>query len=97
MLDSVYGGVGQRAADLQCSVEQQQQCERVLKGLQDLLELGKQRLTHTTQLEPHTTEQLHTLLSTHTVMQLMLEMDGWMITALYIHATLSDRQTDRQA
>ncbi|MCJ8731019.1 hypothetical protein PDJAM_G00191190 [Pangasius djambal] len=66
VLDSVYSGVYQHAADLQCSEERQQQCERVLKGLQDLLELGKQRLTYTTQLEPHTREQLHTLLSTHT-------------------------------
>ncbi|KAB5582142.1 hypothetical protein PHYPO_G00183770 [Pangasianodon hypophthalmus] len=73
VLDSVYGGVYQHAADLQCSVEQQQQCERVLKDLQDQLELGKQRLTYTTQLEPHTTEQLHTLLNTHTKFFLSLD------------------------
>ncbi|TSV02079.1 Nesprin-2 [Bagarius yarrelli] len=85
VLDSVY--------EVQCSVEQQQQCENILKGLQELLELGKQRLAHTAQLEPHTPEQLPTLLSAHT--KFFLSLDSHLQTLQYLTAQMPDNIRDK--
>lgn len=66
-MDSVWSDLEQRCGAVQWSLDQQQMIEKILKGLQMLLNLGREKLTCTSQLEFRNPAQLQTNLSTHTV------------------------------
>lgn len=68
-LDGALGGVRSHADDLRSSVELQQQYERLVHSLQELLALGSERLTQQPDSELHSRAQLQQQLSSHTVRQ----------------------------
>lgn len=65
-LDGALGGVRSHADDLRSSVELQQQYERLVRSLQELLALGSERLTQQPDSELHSRAQLQQQLSSHT-------------------------------
>ncbi|KAK7140539.1 hypothetical protein R3I94_012967 [Phoxinus phoxinus] len=67
VLDSVWSDLEQRCGTVQWSLDQQQMIEKILKGLQMLLNLGREKLACTSQLEFRNPAQLQTHLSKHTV------------------------------
>ncbi|XP_067242791.1 nesprin-2 isoform X14 [Chanodichthys erythropterus] len=67
VLDSVWSDLEQRCGAVQWSLDQQQMFEKILKGLQMLLNLGREKLACASQLEFRNPAQLQTHLSTHTV------------------------------
>ena len=67
VLDTSLGGVRSCCEELRNSVELQQQYERLVHGLQQLLALGSERLTRQPDTELHSRAQLQQQLGSHTV------------------------------
>lgn len=66
-LDGALGAVRSHTDDLKSSVELQQQYERLVHSLQELLALGSERLTQQPDSKLHSRAQLQQQLSSHTV------------------------------
>lgn len=61
------GGVGSLREELEAGVELQQQCERLVGGLEELLALGSERLARRPVAELQTSARLQRQLAGHTV------------------------------
>uniref|UniRef100_A0A671L7J1 KASH domain-containing protein n=1 Tax=Sinocyclocheilus anshuiensis TaxID=1608454 RepID=A0A671L7J1_9TELE len=72
VLDSVWSDLEQRCGVVQWGLDEQKMSEKILKGLQMLLTIGREKLTCTSQLELRNPAQLQTHLNKHTVFFLSL-------------------------
>ncbi|XP_073690696.1 nesprin-2-like [Garra rufa] len=72
VLDSVWSDLEQRCGAAQWSLDEQKMSEKILKGLQMLLTIGKEKLTCNSQLELRNPAQIQTHLNTHTAFFLSL-------------------------
>ena len=66
-LDGTLGGVRSRCEELRSGVELQQQYERLVHSLKELLDLGSERLTQQPDTELQSRAQLQQQLNSHTV------------------------------
>lgn len=66
-LDGALRGVRSRCGELRSSAELQQQYERLVHSLEELLALGSERLARQPDMELHDRAQLQKLHSSHTV------------------------------
>ncbi|TRY90471.1 hypothetical protein DNTS_015631 [Danionella cerebrum] len=98
VLESVWGDLEQHCGVVQWSLDQQQMSETLLKGLQMLLYLAKDKLAFISKLELRNTSQLQILLNTHTSFFLSLGIHLRRMQQLSVrmpHSTPSAWETQR--
>ncbi|CAL8283450.1 unnamed protein product [Lota lota] len=94
-LDVAQAGVSSRREELQVGADLQRHYERLVRGLEELVSLGSQRLSLLPSAELHTRDRLEELLSSHT--KFFQSLDGHWGSLQYLFGRAQDSAPGRWA